>query len=60
MDTIFAQTIDQAIINLGNGIGGFKKNMDAAGKSVLLRGPMKRMEKEKERKRTKSKKKNKK
>ncbi|HWY13104.1 MAG TPA: MlaD family protein [Bacteroidia bacterium] len=47
MDTAFAQNIDQALVNLKEGIGGFKRNMDAAGKSVLLRGPMRRMENQK-------------
>ena len=38
MDTSFAKNIDQAVINIRQGTGGFKQNMDAAGHNVLLRG----------------------
>lgn len=37
MDTVFAKNIDQAIINIKQGAGGFKQNMDPAGHSILLR-----------------------
>ena len=47
MDTTFAQNIDQAIINIKQGTGGFKQNMDAAGHSVLLRGYFKNKDKDK-------------
>ncbi len=37
MDTAFAKNIDQSIINIKEGTGGFKQNMDAAKNSFLLR-----------------------
>ncbi|HEY0030154.1 MAG TPA: MlaD family protein [Bacteroidia bacterium] len=45
MDTVFAKNIDEAIINIKQGAGGFKQNMDAAGHNVLLRGYIKKKEK---------------
>jgi hypothetical protein len=30
MDTLFAKSIDQTLLNIKQGTGGFKKNMDAA------------------------------
>lgn len=45
MDTVFAETIDQAIVNIKQGAGGFKQNMDAAGHNVLLRGYFKNKKK---------------
>jgi len=42
MDSIFAQTVDEALINIKLGAGGFKQNMDAAGHNVLLRGYLKK------------------
>ncbi len=38
MDTLFAQSIDQTLLNIKQGTGGFKKNMDAASHNILLRG----------------------
>lgn len=38
MDTVFAKNIDDALINVKQGAGGFKKNMDAASNNILLRG----------------------
>jgi len=38
MDTAFAKTIDQTLGTIKQGAGGFKKNMDAASKNILLRG----------------------
>ena len=49
MDTAFAQNIDHTIVNLKQGTGGFKKNMDAASHSFLLRGFLKRKERRKNR-----------
>jgi phospholipid/cholesterol/gamma-HCH transport system substrate-binding protein len=45
MDTVFAENIDQTIVNLKQGAGGFDQNMKAASKNVLLRGFFKRKEK---------------
>jgi hypothetical protein len=45
MDTVFAETIDDAVSNIKQGAGGFKKNMDAAGKNILLRGVFKTKDK---------------
>ncbi len=42
MDTAFAKNLDQTIVNIKQGAGGFKQNMDAAGHSFLLRGFMKK------------------
>ncbi len=47
MDPTFAQNIDQSIVNIKEGTGGFKKNMDAAGHSFLLRGYLKRQKNKK-------------
>jgi phospholipid/cholesterol/gamma-HCH transport system substrate-binding protein len=38
MDTLFAKSIDQTLLNIKQGTGGFKKNMDAASHNILLRG----------------------
>jgi len=38
MDTMMAAELQQTIINIKKGAGGFKDNMDAAGNNVLLRG----------------------
>ena len=49
MDTVFAKNLDQTLVNIKQGAGGFKQNMDAASKNVLLRGFFKKKkEKEKE------------
>ena len=54
MDTVFAKNIDQTIINIKQGAGGFKQNMNAASHNFLLRGFFKKKkakeEKEKENK----------
>jgi phospholipid/cholesterol/gamma-HCH transport system substrate-binding protein len=46
MDTVFAMNIDKAIINMKEGAGGFKQNMDAASHNILLRGYLKDKEKD--------------
>src|SRR5579859_6281381 len=38
MDSIFADNLDAAMVNIKQGAGGFKQNMDAAGHNFLLRG----------------------
>ncbi len=47
MDTTFAQTLQVTLDNIRMGAGGFKQNMDAAGKSILLRGKIKKGKEEK-------------
>lgn len=47
MDTVFAENLDQTLINIKQGAGGFKQNMDAAGNNVLLRGFFKKKKKKK-------------
>lgn len=54
MDSTLAQNLDGAIVNIKQGAGGFKNNMDAAGKNVLLRGFFKRKNKEKEKEKEKA------
>jgi len=48
MDTAFAQSIDQTIGNIKQGAGGFKQNMDAASHNFLLRGFLRRKNRDKE------------
>jgi phospholipid/cholesterol/gamma-HCH transport system substrate-binding protein len=48
MDSVLAENVDRALINIKQGAGGFKENMDAAGHSFLLRGAIKKQEKEQE------------
>lgn len=38
MDTILANNVDQALINIKQGAGGFKQNMNAASHNILLKG----------------------
>jgi phospholipid/cholesterol/gamma-HCH transport system substrate-binding protein len=47
MDTTLANNLDKAIVNIKQGAGGFKNNMDAASHNVLLKGYFKKKEKEK-------------
>lgn len=42
MDSVLAQNMDRALINIKQGAGGFKQNMDAASHSFLLRGYLKK------------------
>src|SRR5882672_9894563 len=48
MDSIFAENLDAAMLNVKQGAGGFKQNMDAASHNFLLRGYLKRKERVKE------------
>jgi phospholipid/cholesterol/gamma-HCH transport system substrate-binding protein len=48
MDTAFAQELKVTLDNIRAGAGGFKQNMDAASKSILLRGKIKKGKEEKE------------
>lgn len=50
MDNQFAGNLDQTLVNLKEGTGGFKQNMDAASQSFLLKGYLKKKER-KEKKR---------
>jgi phospholipid/cholesterol/gamma-HCH transport system substrate-binding protein len=54
MDSIFAENLDAAMVNVKQGAGGFKQNMDAASHNFLLRGFLKRKERIKERERLKA------
>jgi|SRR6185312_3031376 len=45
MDSTMAQNVGQAMVNIKQGAGGFKQNMDAAGHSILLRGYLKKKDK---------------
>jgi phospholipid/cholesterol/gamma-HCH transport system substrate-binding protein len=47
MDSAFAQTVDDALVNIKQGAGGFKHNMDAASHNFLLRGVIKKKTNEK-------------
>ncbi len=44
MDTVFAQNLGVAVVNVKQGSQGFKQNMDAASKSFLLKGLLKKKE----------------
>ncbi|HVD99474.1 MAG TPA: MlaD family protein [Cytophagaceae bacterium] len=52
MDSTMAENVGSAIVNIKQGAGGFKQNMDAASHNVLLRGYLKKKRKaaEKEKK----------
>ncbi len=50
MDSTMAQNVGQAMVNIKQGAGGFKQNMDAAGHSFLLKGFLKKKEKKDEKK----------
>lgn len=50
MDTAFAENLDRTIVNVKDGSKGFKQNMDAAQKSILLRGYFKDKKKPAEKK----------
>ena len=45
VDTSFANTLDATLVNIKQGAGGFKKNMDAASHNILLRGFLKKKKK---------------
>lgn len=46
MDSVMGENVARAMLNIRQGAGGFKDNMDAAGNSFLLRGAIKKKEKE--------------
>lgn len=46
-DSAFAQGIDETLVNIKQGAGGFKKNMDAASNNILLKGFFKKKKKDK-------------
>ena len=48
MDPSMAQNLDQTIVNIKEGAGGFKQNMDAVGHNFLLRGYIKKKERKKQ------------
>lgn len=45
MDSTVAQNVDAALVNIKQGAGGFKQNMDAAGHNILLKRFFKKKEK---------------
>ena len=47
MDPTMANNLNQTIVNIKDGAGGFKQNMDAASHNILLRGYLKKKEKKK-------------
>ncbi len=48
MDSTLAQNVDAALVNIKQGAGGFKQNMDAVGHNFLFKRFLKKKEKEKE------------
>ncbi|HLG03442.1 MAG TPA: MlaD family protein [Bacteroidia bacterium] len=42
MDTLFAKDVAITVLNIKEGSGGFKQNMDAAGRSFLLKGQIRK------------------
>lgn len=48
MDSTMAENVDDALVNIKKGAGGFRKNMDAASHNILLRGYIKKKEKQAE------------
>lgn len=50
VDTAFAENLDEAIINIKQGAGGFKKNMDAASNNFLLKGFLNKKRSDKDKK----------
>jgi len=50
MDSTMAKNVGQAMVNIKQGAGGFKQNMDAAGHSFLLKGYLKKKDKDKDKK----------
>ena len=44
-DSAFAQNLDATLVNIKQGAGGFKQNMDAASHNFLFRGFLKRKNK---------------
>lgn len=50
MDTTLAKNVGQTVVNIKQGAGGFKQNMNAASNNVLLRGFFKKKKKAAEKK----------
>ena len=48
MDQTMANNLNQTIVNIKEGAGGFKQNMDAVGHNFLLRGYIKKQERKKQ------------
>ncbi len=51
MDESFANNLDKTIVNIKQGAGGFKRNMDAASHNFLLRGFLKKKDRKEKEKR---------
>lgn len=56
MDSTLAENVDQALVNIKQGAGGFKQNMAAASQNVLLKGFFKTKKKDKKKEDKKDKK----
>lgn len=48
MDPTLAKNLDQSIVNIKEGAGGFKQNMDAVGNNFLLRGYINKQKRKKQ------------
>ncbi len=48
MDTTLARNVDQALVNIKHGAGGFNQNMNAASNNILLKGYFKKKKNKKE------------
>jgi phospholipid/cholesterol/gamma-HCH transport system substrate-binding protein len=49
MDSTMAENVDAAMVNIKEGTGGFKQNMDAASHNFLLKGYLKKKAEDKAR-----------
>ena len=50
MDTVFANNVDAALVNIKQGAGSFKQNMNAASHNILLKGYFKKKRNERKEK----------
>lgn len=48
MDSVLAENVDQALVNIKRGAGGFNQNMNAASHNILLKGYFKKKKNNKE------------
>jgi phospholipid/cholesterol/gamma-HCH transport system substrate-binding protein len=48
MDSVFAENVDEALINIKQGAGGFKQNMDAASHNFFFKHLIRKKESEKD------------
>lgn len=50
MDTVLAENVDAALVNIKQAAGGLKQNMNAASSNILLRGYFKKKKRQEEKK----------